>query len=130
MNFNGIKKEELQKYISGKYNVFLEDNIVSYLNGSIGSAIDIIEKKEIEKFQKVDILYRSIVQKDSIKALMQIADIDFLDEYILDYFEYILYINCNYSCIKFVEKANIRLKYNGNYDIVVDNMILKIIDEI
>jgi len=41
-----------------------------------------------------------------------------------------LYINSYYSCVKYVEKAKIRLKYNGNYDIVIDNMILKIIDNI
>ena len=38
------------------------------------------------------------------------------------------YMNENH--VKFVEKARNRLKNNGNYDIVIDNMILKIIDHI
>ena len=35
-----------------------------------------------------------------------------------------------YNGVCVVERAISRLKRNGNYDIVIDNMILKIIDEI
>ena len=41
-----------------------------------------------------------------------------------------LYERKLYSSIKYIEKAITRLKNNGNYDIVIDNMILKIIEEI
>ena len=57
-------------------------------------------------------------------------DIDFTISYMLDYFEYILYSKNKYSTVKYVENAKVRLKFNGNYDIIMDNMLFKIIDNI
>ena len=59
-----------------------------------------------------------------VKELLDIYKI------LLEYLEYILYSNKMYNGVCAVERAISRLKRNGNYDIVIDNMILKIIDEI
>ena len=59
----------------------------------------------------------------------KLDDIEFSEETI-DYLEYLLYSKLNYSCTDFTQKAKVRLKNNGNYDVVIVNMLLKIIDNI
>lgn len=130
INFNGVEDEILKTYLKNNYNVVLTENVVKYVDGSIGQAMDIAKGDLLEKFKQVENIYNCIKNKDTINAFLLSANIKLNENQLLDYFEYLLYINMHYSCTKYVEKAKLRLKYNGNYDIVVDNMILKIIDNI
>ena len=130
INFIGVESQEIRKYINEKFDINLAPNIVGYLDGSIGNAIHIIKDGLIDTFKKIDILVEYIIKKDILNSLNLCADIDFSKLNIIAYLEYVMYTNKIYSAIKIIEKAKLRLKNNGNYDIVIDNMILKIIDEI
>lgn len=130
ISFNGIDDVSLKNFIRNQYNVELKDSIIKFIDGSIGNAIQIVQNNTFEKFVKVDNLYEYICNKDVVSALKVSKEISFLEDNLLDYLEFLLYINFKYQCTKFVEKAKNRLKYNGNYDIVIDNMILKIIDNV
>ncbi len=130
ISFNNIEKEEFSKYLFNKYNMTLSDNIIAFLDGSIGKANMLIENNLLEKLNQIDKLYGYLEKKDSINSLIMLSEIDFSNSINLEYLEYLLYSNFKYSCVKFVEKARNRLKSNGNYDIVIDSMILKIIDYI
>lgn len=130
INFNGVDDNVLKEHLNNNYNIILTENVVKYVEGSIGQAIDIVEDGVLEKFKQVEEIYNNLKNKDIIKALFLSTNIKFNENQLLDYFEYLLYINMHYSCIKFVERAKLRLKYNGNYDIVIDNMILKVFDNI
>lgn len=130
ISFNNIDDELLEKYIKEKYDILLEKNIIKFFNGSLGLAVEFISKNEIDKIKEVDKLYNYILNKNVVDVFQIIQNIDFSNEHILDYFEYIFFSMEKYQIIKYVEKARIRLKYNGNYDIVIDNMLLKIIDNI
>ena len=128
--FNGIPKEELKIYLKNNMNITLSDDILDFVNGSIGLSQRLINNNAIDSLKDIDELYKNMVKKDTINSLLQIAKIDFNEKITLEYLEYILYKNNKYSCVKFIEKARNRLKSNGNYDIVIDNMVLKIIDHI
>lgn len=130
ISFNKIDDDLLEKYIKEKYDTLLEKNIIKFFNGSLGLAVEFISKNEIDKIKEVDKLYNYILNKNVVDAFQIIQNIDFSNEHILDYFEYIFFSMEKYQIIKYVEKARSRLKYNGNYDIVIDNMLLKIIDNI
>lgn len=130
INFNGVSKDDLKIYILKKYNIELEDSILSYLDGSIGIASNFIENNEIKGIENIDRLYSAILKKEYVESMKISQDIDFSNIHMIDYLEYILYKEKKYTLIKFIEKAKIRLKNNGNYDIVIDNMILKITDNI
>lgn len=130
ISFSNIEKEEFDKYLFKKFNVTLSDSIINFLDGSIGKANMIIENNMLEKLNQIDKLYNYLEKKDSVNSLMLSSDIDFSNSINLEYIEYLLYSNFKYSCVKFVEKARNRLKNNGNYDIVIDSMILRIIDHI
>lgn len=128
--FTGITNEQLKNYMKDKYNVEFNDTIIDYFNGSIGKAINAMEDNLLEKYEKVDELYNCIKEKDSIKVLKFSSDIEFESDNLLDYLEFILYKNNEYNCIKIIENAKNRLKMNGNYDIIIDSMLLRLIDSI
>lgn len=130
LSFNGVDNDVLKIYLQNNYNINLPDNVIKYVDGSIGQAITIVNDNILEKFEIVDKIFNYIKTKDIINAMLVASTIKLSEYQLLDYLEYLLYINLDYSSIKYVEKAKIRLKYNGNYDIVIDNMILKIIDNI
>lgn len=126
--FNNIPKDSFKKYIGENLNVDLNENILEFLDGSLGLAINLIKDNKLEELNEVDKLYNSIISKDYIKSILDSTKINFNNFINLEYLEYLLYSSGKYFCVKFVEKARNRLKSNGNYDIVIDNMILKIID--
>lgn len=130
ISFEGISDEELKAYIYEKYKVTFKDNILKYLNGSIGKSEDVIENNLLEKFEAVDELYGLLNGLNTIGAIKYSTNIDFSNDDLLDYLEYVLYLNDKFNCVKIVENAKNRLKFNGNYDIIIDSMLLRLIDSI
>lgn len=130
ITFDGVSREKLRTYIENSYDKNLSNNMLDFIDGSIGNAINILENNLLDSFVKIDELYKKLLEKDVIVSLKNSEEIDFGMEYMLDYLEYILYNENKFSTVKYVENAKVRLKYNGNYDIIIDNMILRIIDDI
>ena len=130
ISFSKLNDDIITKYIDEKFGVKLDNEILMFLDGSLGSAIELIENDLINKFNDVKVLYNKVKNKETVESLIFSSTIDFGLIQLLDYFEFLLYSDSCYNCIKFVEKAKQRLSSNGNYDIVVDNMILKVINQI
>ena len=128
--FEGVTSGVLKSYLMNNFNMTLDDSIVEYVDGSIGKAINIINNNLIEKYKNIDELYKLIQNKDIIEAFKQSSNIKFNDEDSLDYLEFVLYKKNKYNCIKIIENAKNRLKFNGNYDIIIDSMLLRLIDNI
>ena len=128
--FEGISNLQLKKYIKDNYNAEFSDNIIEYFDGSIGKAIYAIENDLNTKYEKVDKLYGYINAKNTIEAMKYSNEIELDKDELLDYLEYILYKSGKFVCIKIVENAKKRLKFNGNYDIIIDSMLLRLIDNI
>ena len=84
----------------------------------------------LEKFEAVDELYGLLNGLNTIGAMKCSTNIDFSNDDLLDYLEYVLYLNDKFNCVKIVENAKNRLKFNGNYDIIIDSMLLRLIDSI
>ena len=127
--FNGIESKALKKYLQDNYNANFSDSIIEYLDGSIGKAIEIMENDLLNVFSKVDELYKYIYNNDTIETLKFSSNISFNND-ILEYLEFVLYKDNKYNCIKIVENAKNRLKSNGNYDIIIDSMLLRLLDNI
>lgn len=130
INFTGVKSNQINEYLNKKLNTTLSETVLNYVNGSLGKAINVVNNDLTDKFNIVEQLVKNIENKDVIAAFDIIKNLDFQNGDIIQYFEYMLYEKKLYFGIKYIEKAITRLKNNGNYDIVIDNMILKIIDEI
>ena len=118
--FEGVSNLELKKYIKDNYNTEFSDNIIEYFDGSIGKAIYAIKNNVTEKYEKVEKLYGYINAKNTIDAMKYSNEIELDKDELLDYLEFILYKSNKFDCIKIVENAKKRLKFNGNYDIIID----------
>ena len=129
LNFSSIESQALNNYIKEKYNISFENNILSFIDGSLGQAINIIDNNLLDEFNNINKIFEYIKVKDVISTFKLLENIK-LNNNTLDYLEYLLYTNSLILSTKFIEKAKNRLKMNGNYDIVIDNMILNIIDNI
>ena len=129
LNFSSIESQALNNYIKEKYNISFENNILSFIDGSLGQAINIIDNNLLDEFNNINKIFEYIKVKDVISTFKLLENIK-LNNNTLDYLEYLLYTNSLILSTKFIEKAKNRLKMNGNYDIVIDNMILNIIDSI
>mgnify|MGYP000814227725 FL=1 len=82
------------------------------------------------QFEEVDKMVDYVIKKDAISAMKISQNIKFDNLELIEYLEYMMFLNRIYAGVYIVERGISRLKRNGNYDIVIDNMILKIIDEI
>lgn len=130
INFLPLSHEEVVEYIEKKYNTKFDDKVINFVDGSIGTIDNIIGNNLQPEFEKINNLYKLLEKKSSIEVINSIKDINFKVSDVLSYLEYLLYTNNKYNCVEFVEKAKQRLKNNGNYDIVINTMILKILDKI
>lgn len=128
INFDKLSSETVDKYISENFNVKLDSNIIDFADGSIGFILEIINEKLTNELNKINELYTNMISKDAIKCFKETEEIDFNKKHMLDYLQHVLFRNNKYLCTEIVEKAKERLKYNGNYDIVIDNMILNCIE--
>ncbi|MEG1008477.1 MAG: hypothetical protein RSE41_02265 [Clostridia bacterium] len=119
--FSKISDELVYEFIEKNYNIKIDNEKLKFANGSIGVAVDILDID----FEKIHILYSYIINKDVVNALLLKDSIDFNSKYMLDYLEYLFENNSKFNCVELVEYSKERLKLNGNYDIVIDNMIIK-----
>lgn len=130
INFQGISDNDIRQYVIEKYQIHLEDHICKFIDGSIGFTINIIENHRLEKFFLVDELYASLLKRNIVECFKQAENIDFTEKDMLEYLEFLLYQDGRFNTIRLIEKAKNRMKMNGNYDIVIDNMLLRIVDYI
>lgn len=134
--FQNLSDEELLEY-ARRNNIYANPNLLSTCNGSISKLISL--KDEIELYKSLDTLANDFSTKDIID-LWNEADVLYQSKEkivdLLDYFNIIFlkklrtskeekYINS----IKIVETTKKRLSSNANYDMCIDNLLLKIWEE-
>lgn len=110
-------------------------NLLKVFDGSIGKAIKLKDNKE--KYDEIENLISNFTRKDLIDILLD-AKIIYDKENIFDILDYI--IVCLYSkknenekyidCTKYVNKCNLRIRSNSNFDMSVDDMLFNIWEEL
>lgn len=136
--FQPLSDNEILQYFSNNdIDYTFNNNILKLCGGSIGKAIELqnasihydnidniindLDKKDIiDLWSQSDILYQS---KDNISNLLEYMNIIFMDKLIANYD--IRYINC----VKIIEQTKKRLSSNANFDMCIDNLLLKIWEE-
>lgn len=141
IKFDRLTNEEINKYLEKTYidnnmnnNIDLKNElIINMFEGSIGKAIKLKDKQE--EYLKIKEFIDGLENVHYGNIIMKISEIfgKYKDEIfdILDYINVILIDkirkDTKYSnCISYVEDTKKRLKQNANYDMSIDNMILKI----
>lgn len=134
--FENISDIEMKKLLEKKYGTLnLSDNMLKSFNGSMEKATKIMENKEF--YNKIENIFSNI-EKTSRISLLNNDEIyknkENIDE-ILDYINIIfwnkLQENQKYiNCLNIVQEARNRLARNANFDMTIDNMLIKIWEEI
>lgn len=137
INFQSLNDDEIISYFSlnGLNTPF--NNILKVCSGSIGKALALQDNavyyeqidyilNHLDKANIIDILNNSNVfyqAKDYINSLLEYANIVFLDN--LKSTNDMRYANC----IQIVEQTKKRLSSNANFDMCIDNLLMKIWEE-
>lgn len=137
IHFDKIKNEQIEKYLEEKYQIEINSNImIEAFQGSIGKALELKEKQE--EYQKIEQIINSLESKDKIGILNMSEIIYKTKDEISDILDYINIVLINlakesnkYSnCISIVEETKRRIKTNANYDMSIDNMLLKLWEQV
>ena len=135
IKFDNIDKEYVKKYIKENLEYpELSENILEYINGSIGKAINL--KDNIDKYMEIEKYLKKVKSLDMLDFLYY-GKVIYDKENISDILNYILV--CLYSnskddvnyvyTIDHVNKCSLRLKSNSNFDMCIDNMLMGIWEE-
>lgn len=137
IKFNPLKDNEIIKILKEKYDYKeVTENMLEIAGGSVTQALSVQGKEEI--FNEIKTIFSNL-EKINIIDLLNKKDLVFKDKdyiyEILDYINIILFNkikeNIKYiNCIKIVEETKDRLKKNSNYDMTIDNLLLKVWEEI
>ncbi len=136
ISFKPIDNEELLKYLSNNYGINeVSDNILSLFNGSIGNAIDYIDKKEM--YEEVEKAFSNIEGTNTLDVVNKLECLYSNKDNIFDVLDYINVLlmkkaKSNYkylNYIKKVEETKKRLKANSNYDMSIDSLLFGIWEE-
>lgn len=137
IKFNPLKDNEIIKILKEKYDYKeVTENMLEIAGGSVTQALSVQGKEEI--FNEIKTIFSNL-EKIKIIDLLNKKDLVFKDKdyiyEILDYINIILFNkikeNIKYTnCIKIVEETKDRLKKNSNYDMTIDNLLLKVWEEI
>ena len=139
--FKELESEELNNYIKNNYSsITIDDNILKLCNGSIAKAQFIIEK--IDTLNKIKNI---VLQVEKENKLNFIQNNQLLYENkedittILEYINMLLFerakkstekIDGYLNSIEIVEQTKRKLSNSNNFDMTIDNMLIKIWEEI
>lgn len=136
--FEGISKEEILSYLKQKsLDVNISDRILKAGNGSLSKTLDLIEKQDL--YLKLDNIFNNIEKCDIVDLWKQAEMLYKEKEEIIGLLEYINIIlyenllkdnNIKYiNSVKIVEETKKRIMANSNYDMSIDNLLLRIWEE-
>ena len=129
INFNPIENKKIEEFLNEKYGIKTK----SYF-GSIKKAIEMNEKQEI--YTELNKYFNNIENYTILDVLNKIESLYKNKEDIQEMLEYINTLlfekakkNAKYiNYIHYVEEAKQRIKLNANYDMTIDNLLLKIFE--
>lgn len=136
INFNKLTKDELGQFAKTK-NIQSSANLLDICDGSIGKLLSL--KNDIESYNALDLIINNFNTKD-IVDIWNDSDILYKSKdnifNLLDYFN-IVFMNklranndSKYiDSIKIIETTKERILSNANYDMCIDNLLLKIWEE-
>lgn len=137
--FMPIQEQQILQYLKqSNIDTDFTENMLKQCEGSIGKALKIIDKKE--KYMQIEKIIQ-LLEKENITQIWRNADVlyqakeDIID--LLDYMEIVLYNLvkkhnkiCYANGISVIENTKRRILANANYDMSIDNLLLKLWEEV
>lgn len=137
VSFEKISNEDIKTILNERgFNSNIDERMFELFNGSVARALNILEKKE--DFTQLENFVNKVKEKSKLDYLTENKNL-FTKDNITEYLEYamVLFFNLGkktneveyFNCVKIVQDTINRLKSNANFDMSVDNMLLKIWEE-
>ena len=137
ITFRPIEDQLVKEYLEKNYQMMnITSNMLEAFQGSIGKAI--ILKDKIDEYQQIEKIIEELDKKNIIDIISE-SELIYKDkDEIMDILEYINIVLLKLAkekikfvnCIKIVEETKMRLKQNANYDMSIDNMLLKLWEQV
>ena len=133
ISFNKLSNEEIEKYFK-ENDIIINKNAIDFYEGSIGKALKIQENEE--EYTKVEKIINNIDKEDLVYVLNNSEVLYKQKEIINDLLEYINILLLNskqinkVKCVQYVEETKKRLNANSNYDMTIDNLLMKIWEQV
>ena len=132
--FNPIENEKLKQYLTEKGIEVNNEIMLKSYSGSIKKALEMNENKEI--YEELNKYFENIENYNILDVLNKIESLYKNKEKIIEMLEYINIIlfekakkDLKYiNYIKYVEEAKQKIKLNSNYDMTIDNLLIKIFE--
>lgn len=137
--FDRLKDEEIKEILNNNNieTTDISENMYEFFDGSIGKALKILEKKE--KYTLLDEFINSIEKQSKLDFITINKEI-FEKEEISELLEYCIVLLFNlgktkkeikyFNCVNIVQETINRLNTNSNFDMSLDNMLLKLWEEV
>ena len=132
MHFEKLPNNELKELLENRYQIKVKSGLMlESFQGSIGKALKMQEQYEM--YESIEEIIKKLQEKSIIDILKTSEIIYKSKEEIFDILEFINIIILNLAktsfkyakCVEIVENTKKRLKSNANYDMSIDNMLLK-----
>lgn len=137
LSFNKISDENIVKFLEENYQTKVNSQIMlEAFQGSIGKAIQLQDKQE--EYEQIENVIINLENRDKIDTLNNAEAIYKAKEEKFEILDYINIILLNLAkksskyamCINIVEDTKRRLQANANYDMSIDNMLLKLWEQV
>ena len=136
--FSELTKENISKFIQEKFSTTnFNENMLELCSGSIKRAIDVFEKRDV--LSQINDIANNVTKVDKLKFIQENEifynnkeDINLLLNYMnILFFKGINKDNVDSSskCMEYIEEAKRKLSYSNNFDMTIDNMLIKIWEE-
>ena len=143
LNFQGLTKQEMSKYISQSENESysrMSDTLFEMCNGSIGKLIKV--SNNIDEYNQVEKATNNLLKggvKNSVDMFNNYSVLYDSKEIIMELLDYMMTIIFSYinrtgdsrmgvlKYVQLIEKTKRKLMSNTNYDMCIDELLLKII---
>lgn len=144
ISFNSIPTKDIVDYIAKKKIMTNpSDSLLAMCNGSIGKLIKI--NQNLEEYSEIEKNTHALINGEISNVVKMINNFDILYKSkdivlnLLDYMIVIIYEHINkdkdyrrkfLNLISIIEKSKLKLMSNANYDMCIDDLLLKIWEEI
>ena len=137
LHFNKISEEDISKYLEENFQTKINSKIMlKAFQGSIGKAIQLQNKQE--EYEQIENVITNLENRDKIDTLNGAEIIYKAKDEKFEILEYINIVlleiakksNKYANCISIVENTKKRLQLNANYDMSIDNMLLKLWEQV
>lgn len=105
----------------------LDKDKKEYAAGSLKVALELLKDEEENKYMKIDKFFKSYINKDNLSMIKTLEELDFKDEEIFNYLEYVFLANEEYDKIPLIESMRFRMESNANELILKQAFVIKLL---